>query len=114
MNKKPFPTDPKEYVLKTIEHISNNLEISLDFKKLKSDIAKHNTSFYSHKFKWKKQGIPFEHGVFLFIIGPALGLSDDRPKHITLDKWVIDFYEANPQLTDAFKKAEEELFLPKG
>lgn len=109
-----FPKDPKEYIILTLDHISNSLEISIPTLTIFETVKKHETTFFSHKFKWKKEGIPFERGVFLYIIGPFLGLSNDRPNYISLDRWVIDFYNANPQLKEAFHEAEKELFLPKG
>ena len=99
------------YVDKILDPFCKELRITLDKKAIKESLAKVTPQLFTFKFKWKKAKLSFNRGVFLYLIGPILGISEDRPKHISLDVWVIDFYEANVELQELFDKLEQQLNL---
>ncbi len=99
------------YVDKILDPFCKELRITLDKKAIKESLAKVTPQLFTFKFKWKKAKLSFNRGSLLYVIGPILGVSNDRPKHISLDVWVIDFYEANVELQEIFDKLEQQLNL---
>ena len=97
------------YVDQILESFCKELKLTISKASVKEQIPKVSKQIFGFKFKWKKAKIPFNRGVFLYLIGPILGISEDRPKHISLDVWVIDFYNANPDLQECFDKLEAKL-----
>src|SRR5574343_1011145 len=99
------------YVDQILESFCKELKLTISKASVKEQIPKVSKQIFGFKFKWKKAKIPFNRGVFLYLIVPILGISEDRPKHISLDVWVIDFYEANVELQELFDKLEQQLNL---
>jgi hypothetical protein len=99
------------YIDKIVDPFCKELKLKLDKKVIKESLAKVSNQIFTYKFKWKKAKVPFNRGAFLYVIGPILKISEDKPKHITLDVWVIDFYEANTELQVIFDKLEQQLAL---
>ena len=69
---------------------------------------------YSYRFKWKKSGIPFERGVFIYLLlsePPYSGyVRQTRQGWVDPSLWVIDYYRANDGLAKIFDEIENRLF----
>ena len=76
--------------------------------------AAHGDKCYSYRFKWKKSGIPFERGVFIYLLlsePPYSGyVRQTRKGWVDPSLWVIDYYRANDGLAKIFDEIENRLF----
>ncbi len=54
-------------------------------------ITSHGDKCYGYEHEWKEHGIPFKHGVLIFLLSYTKELGD-RPKHETC-AWVIEKYQ---------------------
>lgn len=74
-------------------------------------VSAHGDKAYSYDNEWKKAGIPFQHGVLLFLLTyvsvNGQKVMGDTPKHES-DQWVIDNYK---KYLPMIEKAEAALRL---
>jgi hypothetical protein len=72
-------------------------------------VGAHGDKAYGYKDKWNEAGIPFEHGVMLFLLSYTREYGD-RPKHES-HQWVIENYpKYKPKLEAAENKVLKEKF----
>jgi hypothetical protein len=70
-------------------------------------VNKYKDKCFGYKFKWKKAGLSFERGYFLYCMYLSAPDRFDKPTHVPVDIWVMDFYRVNKALIDnSFASAE--------
>jgi hypothetical protein len=110
-----FPDDHYKW----LDAVSAEAVKRFDLKVNPNDVAAaHGDKCYGFKFKWKKNGVPFERGVFIYLLTsshPFYGSQVRQTRNGWVDpgQWVIDYYHANDGLAKIFDQIEAELFLEK-
>lgn len=77
--------------------------------------AAHGDKCYGFKFKWKKAGIPFERGVFIYLMASELPYSAmvRQTRHngwVDPGQWVIEAYQDQDTSARMFGKPLQQIF----
>lgn len=77
----------------------------------------HGDKCYSYRYKWRKAGVPFERGTFIYLLLSEAPYSaqvrQTRAGWVDPGQWVIDYYHANDGLAKIFDEIEARMFLRK-
>ena len=110
----PFPEDHYKWLDLVAAEAAQRFQLKFN----PNDYAvAHGDKCYSHKRAWKNAGVPFERGVFIYLLlsePPYSGyVRDTANGWVAPNQWVIDYYHANDGLVKIFDEIEARLFLPK-
>lgn len=113
--KVPFPSDHYKW----LDAVAAEAVKRFGLKVNPNDMAvAHGDKCYSYKYKWRKHGVPFERGVFIYLLTYSHPFYAAQVRETTTgwvypEHWVIWYYQANDGLAKIFDDIEAELFLPK-
>ena len=82
---------------------------SLDDMGYAGIICAHGDKAYQYRDEWEDAGIPFPHGVALFMLTYTEKM--DRPKHESCE-WVIDNYQWYVDLLPEIDENDEDVICP--
>lgn len=110
----PFPDDHYKWLDLVAAEAAQRFQLKFN----PNDYAvAHGDKCYSHKRAWKNAGVPFERGVFIYLLlseAPYSSYVRDTAKGwVAPNQWVIDYYHANDGLQKIFDEIEARLFLPR-